>query len=116
MDPIDDLKKCLALYRELLDLTAEQEACLRSARYDRLIEILTRKETLVGAAAQCWGRVQGSPPEARQAPGFAAALQELRSVTERLVAAEARCQELVPARPLPKAPPGRALAAYGKKY
>jgi len=115
LDPINDLKKCLELYRQLLDLTADQERCLRSARYDHLVEILTRKEALVRAATECWGRVQESPPEERDAPGFAAALQELRSVTERLVSAEARCQELVPSRPRPKAPAGRALEAYRRK-
>lgn len=114
MNLLDELRRCLALYRELLDLTSEQEDCIRSARYDRLLEILARKEALVRTAAECWGRVQKAPPEARQVPEFGATLQELRSVTERLVTAEARCHEMIPSGPRPKAPPARALSAYKK--
>lgn len=116
LSPTDALKRCLAAYRDILRLTAEQEALLRRGDYGPLVELLTRKDHLVGEAARLWAEAQAASAEERARPAFAGAVREVQTLVAELVEAERRCHELLPAAgAAPRAPARRAVSAYQKK-
>lgn len=96
------------LYHRVLELTREQETCLRQGSVTALPEILVRKTTALARAQELTASIMA----AGETPGFQAALDRIGAILAQTVSAEDRCQALVPK---PSAPPNRrrALAAYG---
>ena len=112
MVPVEQLEDIEQLYAQVLDLTQEQERCLRSGDLTPLPRILEQKTRVLNRAHDLTVQMMGTTAD-RESPGFQQALNRVGSILAQMVSAEDRCQSLVPTPPKPQ---GRqqAAAAYGR--
>ena len=112
MGPVEDLEDIEQLYSRVLDLTREQEQCLRSGDFTPLPQILERKTQALNQAQSLTTQLMGSAAD-RESADFQEALNRVGAILSQMVSAEDRCKSLVPTPPKTQ---GRrqATAAYGK--
>lgn len=111
MHSVERLSEIETLYRRVLDLTREQEDCLRSGDLGVLPSLLDKKTQTLTKAQHLTALVQASGGD-RSEPAFREALARVSSVLADVVEAEERCKALVPL-PCPSARRQQAIAAYG---
>lgn len=99
------------LYGRVLELTREQEICLRAGNFTCLPSILERKTAALTRAQGLTTHVMGAGTE-RNDPDFQQALNRIGAILAQTVSAEDRCKSLVP-QPDPPPDRRRAAAAYG---
>jgi hypothetical protein len=95
MDCTSALVDLERLYDRVLELTRDQEACLRSGNVTALAEILGRKNDALSRAQELTSKVMDGDA-ARGTPGFQEALNRIGCILAKTVSAEDRCQALVP--------------------
>ncbi|GAB4257852.1 MAG: hypothetical protein Kow0092_05080 [Deferrisomatales bacterium] len=113
MDSADDtLTQIERLYGRVLELTRDQEKCLRTGDLAALPALLAEKAAAVERAGRLMAAMKGaagSSPDRAPSPAVA----RLGRVLGEIVALEERCAGLVP-NASPRPPPRSALAAYAR--
>lgn len=112
MIPAANLEDIERLYVQVLDLTREQEQCLRSGDLTPLPQILEQKTCVLSRAQALTTQLMGMTPD-RESAAFQEALNRVGAILARMVSAEDRCKSLVPTPPKTQARQ-RVAAAYGK--
>ena len=112
MVPVEHLEDIEQLYTRVLDLTQEQERCLRSGDLTPLPQILEQKSAALGQAQALTAQLMGVTTD-RESEAFQAALNRVGAILAQMVSAEDRCQSLVPTPPKTQVRQ-QAAAAYGK--
>ena len=112
MVPADTLEDIEQLYTRVLDLTREQEQCLRSGDLASLPRILEQKFAALSQAQALTTQLMGTTID-RESTEFQAALNRIGAILAQMVSAEDRCKSLVPTPPKTQARQ-QAAAAYGK--
>lgn len=110
MGPTETLREIEDLYREILSLTRQQEACLQQRNLEAVPSVLTRKAECLTRAQAKMAALQGASVD-RENAIFQEGLRRLASVMSELVSIEDRCSTHAGPRP-PAASRGRAAAAY----
>ena len=112
MAPVENLEDIEQLYAQVLDLTQEQEQCLRSGDLTLLPRILDQKTSALNRAQALTTQMMG-PSTDRESAAFQEALNRVGAILAQMVCAEDRCKSLVPTPPKTQARQ-QAAAAYGK--
>ena len=112
MVPVEHLEDIEQLYAQVLDLTQEQEQCLRSGDLTPLPQILEQKFNALSQAQALTTLLLGTTTD-RESAAFQEALNRVGAILAQMVSAEDRCKSLVPTPPKPQARQ-QAATAYGK--
>jgi len=102
-------------YQRLLELSASQEECLSTGRWDELPSLLNQKTSLLEKTAELTTAFKQSGADANL-PGNQKPLHRVAEILAALVETEERCSQMLPQTPKSQ-PKNAVIAAYaGGKY